>query len=152
MIRLLLFLVLFAAPMPPAARILDLCGHIPDNGAPWYYEDGFGNPLPCPGDAPPPPMPRPTPTPPPPTYTWSGPGRGVVTWEGPGTLIKRRGALAAVEATSATAGTVHTEVPGPPPVDIFWRPFAGDEYCTAGGCVTVDRYLAPRVVLPLIGR
>lgn len=92
------------------------------------------------------------PPPPPPTYTWSGPGRGVVTWEGPGTLIKRRGALEAVEATSTTAGTVHTEVPGPPPVDIFWRPFAGDEYCTAGGCVTVDRYLAPRVVLPLIGR
>ena len=49
---------------PDPARVLDLCGHIPDNGAPWYYEDGLGNPRPCPGTEPAPlPTPEPAPTP-----------------------------------------------------------------------------------------
>lgn len=61
MIRLLLLLALAATPTPPAAPS-DLCGHIPDNGAPWYYEDRDGNPLPCPGTQPAPtPTPRPEP-------------------------------------------------------------------------------------------
>ena len=45
-----------AYPAPPTAP-LDLCGVIPDNGAPWYMEDGEGNPRPCPGDTPPTPEP-----------------------------------------------------------------------------------------------
>ena len=56
MIRLLLLLALAATPTPPAAPS-DLCGSIPDNGAPWYYEDGLGNPRPCPGDTTPEPEP-----------------------------------------------------------------------------------------------
>ena len=79
MIRLLLLLALVApaaAPWPTLTltaqpsgapgvtrltRILDLCGFIPDNGAPWWSEDGFGNPRPCPGDTPPTPTPTPEP-------------------------------------------------------------------------------------------
>lgn len=62
---LLLLSALLTTPTTPPIAPLDLCGHIPDNGAPWYMEDGEGNPRPCPGDAPPP-----TPTPALPVRAW----------------------------------------------------------------------------------
>lgn len=87
-------------------------------------------------------------TPPSVAFAWrvadAAHGTGVVTWSG-GPLVKCRSTQCAAISGEAS-GTL--EVPGPAPVDYFWRPIPGDRYCVGGVCDTVpevvrvyERYL-----------
>ena len=97
----------------------------------------------------------------PPSYEWTVPdpvhGAGVVTWQGPGALVKQRGWSEWQIDYSEDSAVRRVVVPGLPPVDIAWWPYPGDRYCIreAGtgallGCTTVPLPYQTRVWSPVM--
>ena len=80
------------------------------------------------------------------TFAWvredAAHGAGIVTWSG-GQLTKCRSTQCAL-VSGESSGTL--AVPGPAPVDYFWRPIPGDRYIVGGAVATVPAVVQPTPV------